>query len=195
MTTGDVATPTTAQLSTTGTAGLRLTTGAALFAAGVAGEWVLDPQLPDGEVVVPAAFVVCVGVSLVGAVLLLQGVAGTRGAVPERRTVRWGHRTSLVGASLLTLAVATVLVTGLAAGTPHVASFLPYGLGVLALAVGPVMLGIGARRARPALGATLVVSGLAAFASVAIALDPWHDVSLMVMLAAWATAGMLLRRG
>lgn len=189
-----VATRTTPRDSDTHRAGNLLAAGAGLFATGVAGEWVLGPQRPDGEVLAPVAFAVCVGVSLVGAVLMVRGVAGTAGAVPERRAVRWGRRTTLAGAVLLTLAVAAVLVTGLLAGTPHAASFVPYGLGVLALAVGPLMLGTGARRARPALGATLVGAGVAAFASVAIPVDPWHDVSLMVMLAAWAAAGVLLRR-
>ena len=193
-TTGGVTTQGTAQRARRQRVGGRLATGAPLFAAGVAGEWVLGPQRTDGTVDDPLAFAACVGVSLVGAVLLVRGLAGLADVVPEGRAVRWGRRTTLAGAALLALAVAAVLVTGLLTGSPHPASFVPYGLGILALAVGPVVLGTAWRRGRPRLGIVLVAAGVAAFASVAIPFDPWHDVSLMVMLAAWTGAGLLLAR-
>lgn len=42
----------------------------------------------------------------------------------------------------------------------------------------------------------LALAGVAAFAALAIEPDPWHDVSLVVMFAAWTAVGMLLlRRG
>ena len=194
MTTDDVMTRATTDQAGRRRLGTLLALGAPLLAAGVAGEWVLEPQRPDGGVLSPSTFALCVGVSLVGAVLLLRAVAGLAGVVPEGGAARWGRRTTLVGAGLLTLAFTAVLVTGLVAGSPHPASFVPYGLGVLALAVGPVVWGTGVRRVRPRLGALLGVAGVAAFASVAIASDPWHDVSLMAMLAAWTAAGLLLRR-
>jgi ABC-type uncharacterized transport system permease subunit len=195
MTTDSVMTQETTDQARRRRVGALLATGAPLFAAGVAGEWVLHPQRADGEVTAPLAFAVCVGLSLVGAVLLLRGVSGMAAIAPGGGAARWGRRTTLVGTALLAVAVATVLVTGLVSGSPHPASFVPYGLGVLALAVGPVVLGTALRRARPRLAALLVAAGLAAFASVAIPLDPWHDVSLMAMLTAWTTAGVLLRRG
>jgi len=40
----------------------------------------------------------------------------------------------------------------------------------------------------------LVVTGLAAFAALAIEPDPWHDVSLVVMFAGWSVLGILLTR-
>jgi hypothetical protein len=195
MTTGSVVTRETTEQASRRRLGTLLATGAALFAVGVAGEWVLDPQRPDGSVDSAPAFAVCVGVSLVGAVLLLRGLSGTTGLWPQGRAVRRGRRTTLAGTALLAMAVAAVLVTGLISGAPHPASFVPYGLGILALAVGPVVLGAGLRREQPPLAAALTVAGVAAFASVAIPLDPWHDVSLMAMLAAWTAAGVLLRRG
>ena len=194
MTTDSVMTRETTDRASRRRLGTLLATGAPLFAAGVAGEWVLKPQRPDGEVADPLAFAVCVGVSLAGAVLLLSGISRTAGVVPEGRAARWGRRTTLAGTALLTLAVAAVMVTGLVTGQPHPASFVPYALGILALSVGPLVLGAGLRREQPPLAATLTVAGLAAFASVAIASDPWHDVSLMAMLAAWTAAGVLLRR-
>jgi hypothetical protein len=193
-TTGGVTMPETTRSAQRRRVGALLAAGAPLFAAGVAGEWLLDPQRSDGTVLDPVAFAACVGISLVGAVLLLRGVAGLAGLVPEGRAARWGRRTTLAGTALLALAVAAVLVTGLLTGSPHPASFVPYGLGVLALSVGPVVLGTALRRERPRLAAVLVAAGLAAFASVAIPLDPWHDVSLMAMLAAWTVAGLLLGR-
>jgi hypothetical protein len=193
-TTGGVLTQATTQRARRRRAGGRLATGAPLFAAGVAGEWVLGPQRTDGTVDDPVAFAACVGLSLVGAALLVRGVAGLSDVVPEGPAARRGRRTTLAGAALLALAVAAVLVTGLLDGTPHPAAFVPYGLGVLALAVGPVVLGVAVRRERPRLGIALVAAGVAAFASVAIPFDPWHDVSLMVMLAAWTGAGLLLGR-
>lgn len=195
MTTDSVVTRETTGQASRRRFGTLLATGAPLFAAGVAAEWVLLPQRPDGSVDSAPAFAGCVGVSLVGAVLLLRGISGTAGLLPQGRAVRWGRRTTLAGSVLLVLAVAAVLVTGLASGTPHPASFVPYGLGVLALAFGPVVLGAGLRREQPPLAAAFTVAGVAAFASVAIPLDPWHDVSLMAMLAAWTAAGVLLRRG
>jgi hypothetical protein len=176
-------------------AGRLLLAGSPLFAAGVAGEWVLDPQLANGDVTRPAVFALCVGTSLVGAALLLGGVSRMTRVLPEGRAARWGGRITLAGAVLLALAVATVLVTGLATGTPHPGSFVPYGLGVLALAVGPTVLAVALRRVRPSLAGLLGAAGLGAFASVAVPADPWHDVSLMVMLGAWTAAGTLLRRG
>ena len=91
------------------------------------------------------------------------------------------------------------LATSLLTGSPLEASFLAFLLGMLLLAVGPVTWGLSLRRRRPPAAGVwqlLVVAGLAAFAALAIEPDPWHDVSLVVMFAAWTAVGVLvLRRG
>ena len=73
-------------------AGRLLLAGSPLFAAGVAGEWVLDPQLANGDVTRPAVFALCVGTSMVGAALLLGGVSRMTRVLPEGRAARWGGR-------------------------------------------------------------------------------------------------------
>lgn len=168
-----------------------------LMAAGVAGEWFLSPQQNDGSVTSTPVFAALVLTSTVGFALLLLAARGLRGLAPgSTRTVRLGAGTSVAGAGLLTLSGVVVLVTGVVGGRPLEASFIAFALGMLLLSVGSVVLGSGLRRRSPANGVwqLLVVSGLAAFAAVAIPLDPWHDVALMAMFAAWTTLGVLLMR-
>lgn len=179
----------------TGRVGRSAVAAGVLVAAGVALEWVLDPQQRDGTVVRPVLFAACVLTSTVGSALLVAAARGLRGVVSRRgRAVRWGSALSTVGAALLLLSMIAVLVTGLASGAPAVLSFVPFALGLLLLAVGPVVLGVGLRRELPVVGGALVAAGLASFAAVAIPFDPWHDVSLMAMCGAWVLAGVLLVR-
>lgn len=175
--------------------GWQAAVGGPLFAAGVALEWWLNPQQEDGTVVRSAVFAALVGTSALGAALLLAAARRLPDlAVGARRSVRVGGGITTVGAGLLLVSMLAVLGTGLALGAPAGASFLPFALGLLLLAVGPVVLGLGLRAERGATGWALVVAGLAAFASVAVPLDPWHDVSLMVMCAAWSATGVVQRR-
>lgn len=189
---------TTTQTDTTTTTdaapGGRLATGAALLAAGVALEWVLSPQQGDGTVIHPVRFALCAGTSAVGTGLLIWALRELRGSLPRTRATRFGRVTSLVGAALLLVAMVAILGSGLVTGTPAGASFIPWALGILALTVGPVVLGIGLLRRVPTLGVPCLVAGLAAFASVVIPIDPWHDVALMVMCGSWAVAGLALRQ-
>ena len=103
---------------------------------------------------------------------------------------------SLVGAGMLAVFGALVLVTGVASGSPLEASFLAFALGLLLLSIGQVVWGLSLRRQSPAPGVwqMLLVAGVMAFASIAIPLDPWHDVSLVAMFLAWSVIGVLLLR-
>jgi hypothetical protein len=103
---------------------------------------------------------------------------------------------SLVGAAMLAVFGALVLVTGVVSGSPLEASFLAFALGLLLLSTGQVVWGLSLRRQSPAPGVwqMLLVAGVAAFASIAIPLDPWHDVSLVVMFLTWSAIGVLLLR-
>ena len=67
---------------------------------------------------------------------------------------------------------------------------------MLLLAVGPVTWGLSLRRRPPTPGVwqLLLLSGVAAFGALAIEPDPWHDISLTVMFAAWSALGVLLLR-
>src|SRR5680860_1200938 len=91
---------------------------------------------------------------------------------------------------------ALLMLTALLKGSPLEASFIAFLLGMLLLSVGPVTWGLSLWRRSPAPGVwqMLLLSGAAAFAALAIEPDPWHDISLMVMFAAWSTLGVLLLR-
>ena len=175
--------------------GLRAVLGGVLVAVGVELEWLLDFQEPDGTVVRPAAFALCVSVSALGFALLAWASWGLRSAAEGRsRALYTGSLLSAAGAGLLLLFSLTVLVTGLANGSPAGLSFVVFGLGMLLLSVGPVILGLGLRRRLGGVSVLLVLAGLAAFAVIAVPVDPWHDVSLVAMCAAWSGFGVLLRR-
>lgn len=153
----------------------------------------LNPQRPDGTVVRPAVFAALVGASSVGIGLLALSARGL-GGLAAGRAVRRGSRFASVGAALMLASALVVLVTGLATGAPAVWSFIGWSLGLLLLSIGSVVLGVGLRRALPVTAALMVVAGLALFGSLAVPLDPWHDVALMTFCAAWSLAGLLLCR-
>lgn len=168
-----------------------------LMTAGVEGEWLLNPQQDDGTVTNKPAFALLLVLSTVGFVLLTAAVRGLRaGSAHRTRPARVGSTMSLVGAGLLVVFGLLVLVTGLAQGSPLEASFLAFALGLLLLAIGPVVWGISLRRQPPAPGVwqMLVLAGALAFASLAIPLDPWHDVTLVAMFLSWSVIGVLQLR-
>ena len=168
-----------------------------LMAAGVEGEWLLNPQRDDGTVTDKPEFALLLVVSTVGFVLLSIAVRGLR-RESARRTgpARVGATMSLIGAGMLAVFGALVLGTGVASGSPLEASFLAFALGLLLLSIGQVVWGLSLRRQPPApgVGQMLVVAGVMALASIAIPLDPWHDVSLVAMFLAWSVIGVLLLR-
>lgn len=168
-----------------------------LMTAGVEGEWLLNPQRDDGTVTDKPEFALLLVVSTVGFVLLSLAVRGLRHESARRtRPARVGATMSLVGAGMLAVFGALVLVTGVVSGSPLEASFLAFALGLLLLSIGQVVWGLSLRRQSPAPGVwqMLLVAGVMAFASIAIPLDPWHDVSLVAMFLAWSVIGVLLLR-
>ena len=176
-----------------GKVGRQAALGGVLVGAGVELEWVLDFQTDDGTVTRPAAFGACVVLSAVGFALLALAARGLR-TTGRSRTLRVGSALTSGGAWLLVLFSAAVLVTGLATGSPTELSFVAFGLGMLLLSVGLVVLGLGLRRTVSRWAWLLVAAGVATFAAIAIPLDPWHDVALGAMCAAWSAFGLLVRR-
>ena len=169
-----------------------------LMAAGVAGEWVLSPQESDSTVVHRLVLALLLGVTTTGFGLLFLATRGLRSeSTRQTRPARAGAFMSMTGAGLLTAFGVAYLTTALAMGTPFEPLFVVFALGMLLLSTGPVTWGLSLRRESPAPGVwqLLVASGVAAFAATAIPYDPWHDVSLTAMFAAWTALGVCLVRG
>ena len=166
-----------------------------LMTVGVEGEWLLDPQRDDGIVTDKPEFALLLLLSTVGFVLLSLAVRGLRRTSARRtRPARVGATMSLIGAGMLAVFGVLVLVTGVVSGSPLEASFLAFALGLLLLSIGQVVWGLSLRRQSPAPGVwqMLLAAGVMAFASIAIPLDPWHDISLAAMFLAWSVIGVLL---
>lgn len=170
-----------------------------LMTAGVEGEWLLNPQRGDGTVTDKVGFALLLVVSTAGFVLLSLAAQGLRRECARHtRPARSGAMMTLVGAGLLVVFGVLVLVTGVVSGSPLEASFLAFALGLLLLSIGQAVWGLSLRRHTPAPGVSpmLVVAGVLAFGSIAIPLDPWHDVALVAMFLTWSVIGvLLLRRG
>jgi hypothetical protein len=168
-----------------------------LMTAGVAGEWLLNPQRDDGTITNTPVFALLLITSTIGFGLLTYAVRRLRQeSIRRTRPARAGAWMSMVGAGLLAVFGAMVLVTGVIAGSPAEVSFLAFALGMLMLSLGPVTWGLSLRSESPAPGLwqVLVAAGVAAFASIAIPLDPWHDITLIGMFAAWSVIGLLILR-
>lgn len=169
-----------------------------LMTAGVEGEWLLDPQRDDGAITSMPGFVLLVTLSTVGFGLLVVAVRGLRAASLRRtRPARTGALLSLAGAWCLVAFGLAALGSGVTTSSVAEASFIPFVLGMLLLAVGPVTWGLSLRHAELATGVwqALLLSGAGAFALLAIPLDPWHDVSMVVMFVAWSVLGWCVLRG
>lgn len=169
-----------------------------LMLVGVEGEWVFDPQADDGTVTNLPVFALLVLTATIGFALLLVAVLGLRALAPTTRPARVGASLSLVGAGFLVAFGLTGILTSLTTGSPLEASFIAFLLGMLLLSVGTFTWGLSLRRHSPPPGVwqMLSLSGAAAFAALALEADPWHDLGLVVMYAAWTALGvLLLRRG
>lgn len=168
-----------------------------LMIAGVQGEWLFNPQRDDGTVTNMPVFALLLVTATAGFALLLTAVMGLRAqtACPTR-SARIGALMTVAGAGLLVIFGLAVLATSLLSGAPLEASFIAFLLGMLLLWVGPVTWGLSLRRRPPTPGVwqLLLLSGLGAFGALAIEPDPWHDISLTVMFAAWSALGVLLLR-
>lgn len=164
---------------------------------GVEGEWLFNPQRNDGTVTNMPVFVSLLLAATAGFVLLLVAVMGLR-AQTARATMpaRIGSLMTLAGAGLLVVFGLVILVTALLKGSPLEASFIAFLLGMLLLAIGPVTWGLSLRRRLPTPGVwrLLLLSGVAAFGALATEPDPWHDISLTLMFAAWSALGVLVLR-
>jgi len=165
--------------------------------AGVQGEWLFDPQRDDGTVANMPVFALLLVTATVGFALLLTAVMGLRAqATQPTRPARMGALMTVAGAGSLVIFGLVGLVTSLLQGAPLEVSFIAFLLGMLLLSVGPVTWGLSLRRrpTTPGVWQLLLVSGVGAFGAIAIEPDPWHDISLTLMFAAWSAVGVLLLR-
>ena len=160
--------------------------GGLLLAASVAAELVHPVQEPDGSLTDPALFAVYLTVWTAGAAAMVVALSGLRA---PGRLARIGRALGLIGAALLVAFGLVVVASALATGAPLEASFLAFALGLLLLAVGSVLLGLGLRRSRAVGGwwAALPVAGAGAL--VALLVEQGHDAGLFVCFAAWALLG------
>jgi hypothetical protein len=170
--------------------------GGLLLAASVGAELVHPVQDPDGSVVAPALFAGYLGVWALGAAALLVAQLGLRRTPGLPAVGRAGAVVNLAGTGLLLAFGVVVVASGLATGTPLEASFLAFAIGLLLLAVGSVLLGLGLRRCGAVGGwwTTLPVASVGAL--VALLVEQWHDLGLFVLFTAWVLlgAGCLQRR-
>jgi hypothetical protein len=162
--------------------------------AGVEGEWLFDPQRDDGTVTIMPVFALLLLTATAGFTLLFVAVRGLRAQTPRTtRPARVGSLMTLAGTGLLVVFGLVALATALLSGSPLEASFIAFLLGMLLLAVGQMTWGLSLRRrpSAPGVWQLLLLAGVAAFGALAIEPDPWHDISLTVMFAAWSAIGML----
>lgn len=165
--------------------------------AGVEGEWLFNPQRDDGTVTNMPVFALLLLTATAGFALLTTAVMSLRAQTARpTRPARTGALMTVAGAGLLVAFGLVGLVTSLLSGSPLEASFIAFLLGMLLLSVGPVTWGLSLRRRSqaPGVGQILLLSGICAFGALAIEPDPWHDISLMVMFAAWSALGVLVLR-
>src|SRR5829696_9122549 len=163
--------------------------GGLLLAASVGAELVHPVQDPDGSVVAPALFAVYLTVWTLGAATLLVAQLGLRRTAGLPAVGRTGAVVSAAGTGLLLAFGLVVVASALATGAPLEAAFLAFALGLLLLAVGSVLLGLGLRRSGAVGGwwAALPVAGAGAL--VALLVEQWHDGGMFVFIAGWVLLG------
>jgi len=164
--------------------------GGLLLAASVGAELVHPVQNPDGSVVSSALFAGYLGVWTLGAAALLVSQLGLRRTPGLSGVGRAGAMVSVAGTGLLLVFGLVVVVSALATGVPLEASFLAFALGLLLLAVGSVLLGLGLRRAGAVAGWWVVLPVAGSGALVALLVEQWHDLGLFVFFAAWVLLGV-----
>jgi hypothetical protein len=166
--------------------------GGLLLTASVGAELIHPVQEAGGAVTSPGLFAGYLVAWCLGAAALLVAQLGLRRTPGLGRA---GAVVAVVGTGLLLAFGVVVLGSALVAGTPLEASFLAFALGLLLVAVGAVLLGLGLRRSG-AVGAwwTALPVG-AAGALVALLTEELHDLGLFVLFGAWVVLGLgLLRR-
>ena len=164
--------------------------GGLLLAASVGAELVHPVQDPDGSVVSPALFAGYLGLWTLGAAALLVAQLGLRRTAGLPGVGRAGAVVSLAGTGLLLVFGLVVVASALTTGAPLEASFLAFALGLLLVAVGSVLLGLGLRRSGAVGGwwAALPVAGAGAL--VALLVEQGHDAGMFVFFAAWVLLGV-----
>lgn len=179
-----------------------------LWAAGVGGEIAFQPQHPDGSVAAPVLFGLCTAAGVAGSGFLvhafwvLRDAALTDGGQAARstsRTVRAGSGCCVAGALLLLVCSAAIMVSGLATGRVWEPSFLAFALGMVLLLGGQLALGLALRRqdaGARGVWPSLVVASICVVVALGVPTDPWHDLGMFGLFAAWvALGGGLSQRG
>ena len=178
-----------------------------LWAVGVGTEIVLRPQRPDGSVAAPVLFTFVTAAGLAGSLFLVLAFRGLRASVLTEgrasaaragRAARAGSWCCVAGAVLLLVFAAASLVSGLAAGAVWEPSFLAFALGMLVLLGGQLALGLAVRRHDVGAGGMwpcLVLGSACIVVALVVPADPWHDLGLFGLFAAWVAlgSGLLLR--
>ena len=164
--------------------------GGLLLAASVGAELVHPVQNPDGSVVSPALFAGYLGVWSLGAAALVVAQLGLRRTPGLTAVGRAGAVVNLAGTGLLLAFGVVVVASGLATGTPLEASFLAFAIGLLLLAVGSALLGVGLRRSGAVGGWWTTLPVASAGALVALLVEQGHDAGMFVLFAAWVLLGV-----
>jgi hypothetical protein len=168
--------------------------GGLLLAASVGAEILHPVQEPDGSVVSPALFAVYLGLWTLGAAALLVAQAGLRRTAGLPGVGRAGAVVCLAGTGLLLAFGLVVIASALATGAPLEASFLAFAVGLLLVAVGSVLLGLGLRRSGAVAGWWTAAILAAVGALVALLVEQWHDLGLFVLFGAWVLLGVATTR-
>ena len=168
--------------------------GGFLLAVSVGAELVHPVQEADGSVVAPVLFAGYLGLWILGAAALAVAQLGLRRTSGLPAVGRAGAVVSLVGTGLLLAFGLVVVASALATGTPLEASFLAFAIGLLLVAVGSALLGLGLRRSRAVGGWWTTLAVAAAGGLVALLVEQWHDAGLFVFFAAWILLGLACMR-
>jgi hypothetical protein len=163
--------------------------GGLLMAGAVAAELLHPVQEPDGSVVSPILFAGYLAVWTLGAAALLVAQLGLRHGAAGR-IGRIGAVMSIAGTGLLLAFGLAVVVSALATGAPLESSFLAFALGLLLVAVGWVLLGLGLRRSGAVGRWWAALPAAAAGALVALLVEPAHDAGLFLLFGAWVLLGV-----
>ncbi len=170
--------------------------GGLLLAVSVGAELLHPVQESDGSVVSPTLFAGYLGVWILGAAALLVAQLGLRRTAGLTGAGRVGAVLCLAGTGLLLAFGLVVVVSALVTGAPLEASFLAFAVGLLLVAVGSVLLGLGLRASGAVGGWWTALPVAAAGALVALLVEQAHDVGMFVLFGAWVLLGVgWLRHG
>ena len=138
----------------------------------------------------PTLFAGYLGVWTLGAAALLVAQLGIRRTAGLTGIGRVGAVSSLLGTGLLLAFGLVVVVSALVAGAPLEAAFLAFAVGLLLVAVGSVLLGLGLRASGAVGGWWTALPVAGAGAAVALLVEQWHDLGLFVLFGAWVLLGV-----